>query len=61
MTSKDIVLNAIYVIGQGKIYRLKVDDPQKTQRNIHKTLRRYKWHQYRVSIDGEYIVITRKK
>ena len=59
-SSRQVLLNAFYVIGQGKTFQFRTDDPERLQRNLHKTLKRYKWKGYRVSKDKDFVYISRK-
>lgn len=60
LSSRQILLNAFYVIAQGKVYQHRSDNPAALQNALHKTLKRYKWKGYRVSKDSEFVYITRK-
>ena len=60
MTTNDIILNARLILVTEPYYRVKVDDPKRVQRNLHKALKRRGMNKLRVSIDGDYIVVTQK-
>lgn len=60
MNTWDIMALAAYVIGQGKPFEKRVDDPQRTAHNIRQMMRRKKWKGYSIKIKDDAIVITRK-